>query len=99
MRDKWDELRKLHHPAPRWAERCYADGESWPCLTSQLLDENEKLRAATAELRKGDGTYYLTEERAFAPGIADGWPSVIPAPHTKHGRLVKRRFPALGDAP
>lgn len=42
------------------------------------------------ELEKGDGFYYVTQERAFAPGIADGWPEVIPAPHTKNGRLVRR---------
>ena len=34
--------------------------------------------------------WYETQERAFAPGIADGWPKVIPAPHTKNGRLVRR---------
>ena len=33
--------------------------------------------------------YYEAQERAFAPGIADGWPQTIPAPHTPHGRLVK----------
>ncbi len=43
-----------------------------------------------AELERGDGIYYVTEERAFAPGIADGWPAVIPAPHSKNGRLVRR---------
>lgn len=31
--------------------------------------------------------YYETQERAFAPGIANGWPQIIPAPHTKNGRL------------
>ena len=35
-------------------------------------------------------TWYRTEERAFAPGIAEGWPTVIPAPHSKHGRLVRQ---------
>lgn len=34
--------------------------------------------------------YYETQERAFAPGIADGWPEIIPAPHTKNGRLVRK---------
>ena len=35
--------------------------------------------------------YYETQEAAFAPGIADGWPEVIPAPHAKKtGRLVRR---------
>lgn len=33
--------------------------------------------------------YYVTQERAFAPGIAAGWPEVIPAPHTQNGRLVR----------
>lgn len=35
--------------------------------------------------------FYETQERAFAPGVADGWPEVIPAPHTKNGRLVRRQ--------
>jgi hypothetical protein len=34
--------------------------------------------------------WYETQERAFAPNIADGWPMVIAAPHTKNGRLVRR---------
>jgi hypothetical protein len=34
--------------------------------------------------------WYETQERAFAPGIADGWPKVIAAPHTPNGRLVRR---------
>ena len=42
------------------------------------------------ELEQGNGVYYVTEERAFAPGVADGWPAGIPAPHTKNGRLVLR---------
>lgn len=31
--------------------------------------------------------YYVTQERVMAPGIADGWPEIIKAPHTKNGRL------------
>lgn len=42
------------------------------------------------ELESGDGRYYICQERAFAPNIADGWPKAIPAPHTKNGRLVMR---------
>ncbi len=34
--------------------------------------------------------WYETQERAMAPGIADGWPEIIKAPHTKNGRLVRR---------
>lgn len=34
--------------------------------------------------------WYQTEERAFAPGIGDGWPAVIKAPHTKNARLVRK---------
>lgn len=74
MRDKWDELRKLHHPAPRWAERCYADGESWPCLTSQLLDENAALRAAlkgvegVPRIRRND---YDAAWKAFDKALGD----------------------------
>lgn len=33
--------------------------------------------------------YYETQERCMAPGIADGWPEVIAAPHTKNGRLFR----------
>ena len=55
-----------------------------------LGSEDEELREQWKELVGGDGIYYITQERAFAPGIADGWPDVIPAPHTKNGRLVKR---------
>ncbi len=37
--------------------------------------------------------WYECQESAMAPGIADGWPKVIPAPHTPHGRLVRREYP------
>ena len=43
-----------------------------------------------AELESGDGIYYVTQERANAPDIAAGWPKVIPAKHTKNGRMVRR---------
>jgi hypothetical protein len=33
--------------------------------------------------------YYVAQETAFAPGISMEWPSVIQAPHTRHGRLVR----------
>lgn len=33
--------------------------------------------------------WYRCQERAMAPGIADGWPKIIPAPHTPNGRLVR----------
>lgn len=33
--------------------------------------------------------WYKCEERYAMPGSADGWPSVIEPPHTKHGRLVR----------
>jgi hypothetical protein len=56
--------------------------------------EGERLtEAAIAELRRGDGTYYVAEERAFAPGISGEWPVVIKKPGDKNGRLVKRTFP------
>ena len=45
------------------------------------------------ELESGDGRYYICQEMAFAPSIADGWPSVIPAPHSRSGRLVLRQVP------
>lgn len=40
--------------------------------------------------KKTDGpVYYEAQEKALAPGIADGWPATIRAPHTKNGRLKK----------
>lgn len=33
--------------------------------------------------------FYVTQERAFAPGIAGEWPQVIPKPGNKNGRLIK----------
>ena len=33
--------------------------------------------------------YYITQERAFAPGISGEWPKVIVKPDNKNGRLVK----------
>lgn len=37
--------------------------------------------------------FYVTEERAMAPGIAGDWPSVIAKPDSPHGRL--RKLPGL----
>ena len=54
----------------------------------KFLEERARL---LAELNEGDGVYYITEERAFAPGISGEWPAVIP--HSPHGRLVKRTWP------
>lgn len=31
---------------------------------------------------------YITQESAFAPGIVENWPTVIPHPTNKNGRLV-----------
>jgi len=33
--------------------------------------------------------FYITQERAMAPGIAGEWPEVIEKPDTRYGRLVK----------
>lgn len=33
--------------------------------------------------------YYVTQERAMAPGISGDWPEVIPKPGNPNGRLVK----------
>jgi len=33
--------------------------------------------------------FYVTQERAMAPGIAGDWPKVIAKPDSQHGRLVK----------
>ena len=38
--------------------------------------------------------WYECQERAMAPRIADGWPEIIPAPHTPNGRLVRREMPS-----
>lgn len=39
--------------------------------------------------------YYVTQERAMAPGIAGEWPDVIMHPKTKNGRL--KRSQAVKD--
>lgn len=56
-----------------------------------------EVRATAAEGEAGSGErhsqrsfWYQAQERAMAPGIADGWPEVIKAPHSPHGRLVRR---------
>jgi hypothetical protein len=33
--------------------------------------------------------FYVTQERALAPGIAGDWPKIIPKPDSPNGRLVK----------
>ena len=33
--------------------------------------------------------FYITQERALAPGIAGDWPKIIPKPDSPNGRLVK----------
>lgn len=33
--------------------------------------------------------YYVTQERAMAPGVSGDWPEVIPKPDNRNGRLVK----------
>lgn len=33
--------------------------------------------------------FYVTQERAMAPGIAGEWPNVIPKPDNPNGRLIK----------
>lgn len=64
-----------------------------PPRTAVLLAPDQIV--ALDELRgPGDGLYYVTQERAMAPGIADGWPAIIQPPHTKNGRLVRRKWPA-----
>ena len=57
-----------------------------------------KEAALIAELRQGDGTYYVAQERAFAPGIAGEWPKVIAHPKNRHGRLIKRQWPSNENA-
>lgn len=57
------------------------------------MTEAEREAQAIAELRQGDGTYYVAQERAFAPGIAGEWPAVIKHPTNHNGRLIKRIFP------
>ena len=33
--------------------------------------------------------FYMTQEKAFAPGIAGEWPDTIPKPDNPNGRLVR----------
>lgn len=74
-------------PSFQWCDGCKLNY----MLSHKVLDtEQERL---IAELEQGNGTYYITQERAMAPGIAGHWPDVIPHPKTKNGRLVKRTWP------
>jgi hypothetical protein len=41
--------------------------------------------------------WYECQERAMAPGVADGWPKIIPAPHTPNGRLVRQESPTPNE--
>lgn len=78
-------------PLPRpYDKACLHCGLEMRAYVATLEAENARLREALCELTDGDGIYYITQERAMAPGIAHGWPDMIPAPHTKNGRLVKR---------
>jgi hypothetical protein len=53
--------------------------------------KDEKPIAAADAPRDLDPVYYYEcQEMAMAPGIGDGWPAVINAPHTKNARLVRR---------
>ena len=33
--------------------------------------------------------FYISQERAFAPGIVTEWPDIIPNQFSKHGRLKR----------
>jgi len=33
--------------------------------------------------------WYQCQEQSMAPGIGDGWPEIIPAPHTPNARLKR----------
>jgi hypothetical protein len=59
---------------------------------AKLLRQAADSLSGLKELEQGDGTYYVTQERAFAPGISGEWPDVIQHPTNRNGRLVKRRW-------
>lgn len=40
--------------------------------------------------------FYISQEAAFAPGIAGDWPDVIPKPGNKNGRLKRVHSMELG---
>lgn len=42
----------------------------------------------------GKNLIYIAQEKAFAPHIAKGWWKIIPAPHTRNGRLVGLNIPS-----
>ena len=74
------------------------------CHCGEHFHDDNKRQVACPECRKpvddkpekdhaNPRYWYECQESAFAPGIADGWPEVIPAPHTANGRLVRREYP------
>lgn len=87
---------KLAYGEYRLAEKLLAQSRKRPG-DPMSPDEISPLSSAewalVLELRDGDGTYYVAQERAFAPGVAGDWPPVIPKPQSKNGRLVKRQWP------
>jgi len=88
--ERLDALYADHHA---WDEFCNVMEDGYPELRTLLVDalrENKRYRKALEELTDGNGIYYIAQEMAFAPNIADGWPDVIIAPHSHAGRLVKR---------
>jgi hypothetical protein len=57
-----------------------------------MSELSKRQRALIRELSSGDGIYYVTQERAMAPGISGKWPLIIQHPATKNGRLIQRRW-------
>lgn len=57
-----------------------------------LSDTPPVSKEVLEELSRGDGIYYIAQERAMAPGIVGEWPEVIKHPTNPHGRLVKRQW-------
>ncbi len=59
-------------------------------MGDQEKDEAPRVNPPQPAHRTAQRYWYETQERAFAPGVGDGWPTVIKAPHTKNARLVRR---------
>lgn len=85
---KWKEhIKEFHrfyvHDTP---ENCYLP------IGIYLSDTPPVSKEVLGELSRGDGIYYIAQERAMAPGIVGEWPEVIKHPTNPHGRLVKRQW-------
>jgi len=71
------------------------DHPNWDAINracKQIIEEGDKEIIAQLQSladESGGTSFYIAQEKAFAPGIVGDWPDVIPHPTNPHGRLVK----------